>query len=155
MSGADSIADGRAFAWLDYDHDGLRDLVVTNANAPRVQLYRNALQTDANWMVLSLVGGQTDDRPSLEYSNRDAIGAILRVGLGDRVETVERRVGSGFAAQNSAQILLGMGSQTHVDWVEIRWPSGRIEHHEGPWTSRHRMSITEGSSPTIETLSVR
>ena len=44
LSGLDARADGRAFAWLDFDRDGWLDVAVVNANEPLLQLFRNELQ---------------------------------------------------------------------------------------------------------------
>ena len=56
--------------------------------------------------------------------NRDAIGAVVHVTLGDRVLRRVKRRGEGFAAQNSATLLIGIGEATEADEVTVVWPSG-------------------------------
>lgn len=133
QSGMDSEADGRAFAWLDYDRDGRRDVVLTNANFPRLELYRNQLETNHHWVGFDLEGGNRSPSASVGWSSRDAIGATLRVGIGDRIEVLEKRLGEGFAAQNGGVLLLGLGDAQQVSWVEVQWPGGRQARYEGPW----------------------
>ena len=141
--GLDSSADGRAFAWLDFNRDGLRDVVLTNANAPRVELYQNQMDTDHHWLALRLVGGNEQPRASAEWSNRDGVGAVIRVGVESHVEVLERRSGEGFAAQNSDRLLVGMGTAASAQWIEVRWPSGKVTRHEGPWMSGQEVVLRE------------
>lgn len=130
LSGLDDPADGRALAWLDYDHDGWLDFAVVNANEPTLQLYRNEMsgfpQTSQNRSIsVRLVGGNEDARPSEAWSNRDGIGARVRVRIGDRTLVRELRAGEGFAAQNSATLQIGVGDAESADRIEVHWPSGR------------------------------
>ena len=120
VSGLDSLGDGRAFAWLDFDHDGLRDVVVTNANEPRVQLFRNQMRAPHAVMALRLVGDHRGGKPS----NADAIGARVEVDLAGRTRVMELRAGEGLAAQNSAELLIGLGAATSVDAIRVVWPGG-------------------------------
>ncbi len=121
ISGLDSLGDGRAFAWLDFNRDGLRDVVVTNANEPRVQLFRNHMQSDNAVLALRLEGAHAAPEPS----NRDGIGARIEVVAGGRTRTLELRAGEGLAAQNSSELLVGLGAATVVDAIRVFWPSGR------------------------------
>jgi len=145
QSGLDSRADGRAFAWLDYDRDGRRDVVLTNANFPRIEIYRNQIQTPNHWIGIELEGGNRSAVASDEWSSRDAIGATLRVGLGDRVELMEKRLGEGLAAQNGELLLLGLGATAQVSWVEVKWPSGKETRTEGPWDAGQVLRFHEDS----------
>ena len=126
VSGADSIADGRAFGWLDFNGDQLRDFVLVNANAPRVQLFENQLDNAGNSVRLDLIGGATEDGAD-GWSNRDAVGARLTVQIGGEITAFESHAGEGFASQNSASIIVGMGEATIIDSLTVKWPSGR-EH---------------------------
>jgi len=64
---------------LDYDRDGWLDMVVVNANAPKVQLFRNQIgdlggvAAQRQFVALRFVGGNHTAQPSLEWSNRDAL----------------------------------------------------------------------------------
>ncbi len=145
ISGLDHIGDSRAFSWLDYDRDGWLDFVVVNANAPMVNLYRNQIgyRSDINQggiVAVRLVGGNQDATPSDQWSNRDGIGARVTLKAGELNLTREHRAGEGFAAQNSATILIGVGSATAIDTLTIQWPGG---------TKQTRSDIPIGSLVTV------
>ena len=121
VTGLDAIADGRAFAWLDFDHDGQRDVVLTNANEPRVQLFRNQSRAANGVLALRLVGGRnTSASEPGGASNRDGIGARVEVVVGGRRRVVELRAGEGLAASaverlpSGARALLTQGSYAAV-----------------------------------------
>ncbi len=129
VSGADSIADGRAVALLDYDRDGWQDLALVNANAPKLELYRNQMVrlydgSPPGFVAVRFEGGNRSARPS-KLSNRDGYGAVVTVELEDGVRLVrEHRAGEGMATQNSATMLIGLGRAKAVGELAVRWPSG-------------------------------
>ncbi len=132
ISGLDSPADSRSFALLDYDRDGWLDVAVVNVSKPTVNLYHNEVgrhqtETGATAPVIAvrLVGGNQTARPSTQFSTRDAYGALVEVDLGERRLLREQRCGEGFAAQNTATIVIGIGAHSTAQRVAIRWPSGR------------------------------
>lgn len=130
ISGADDPADGRAFALLDFDRDGFLDLAVVNANRPLFQLFRNQLgdargAARGRFLALRFEGANRDARPRPDASARDGYGARVEVDLGDATLLREHRAGEGFAAQNSARMLIGIGERETVPEVRVRWPSGR------------------------------
>jgi len=133
VSGLDSDRDGRAFAWLDYDRDGWQDIVVVNANAPLVALYRNELGSrdtvgqNGRMIAVRFIGGNDSSTPNSQFSCRDGYGALVTVGLGDMTLVREHRCGEGFAAQNSATMIVGVGARDRVDSVRVQWPSGRVQ----------------------------
>jgi thiol-disulfide isomerase/thioredoxin len=132
ISGADSPADGRSFAWMDADRDGRLDIVEANANAPLLQLFLN--DTDRrvrHFAKIRLVGGNHDALPSGEWSNRDAYGARVSIEAGKdgRSRVRSLRAGDGFAAQNSRYIHAGLGTATLMKRVVVDWPSGRQSEH--------------------------
>ncbi len=133
ICGADDPADGRAVALLDYDRDGWQDLVVVNANAPQVQLFRNEIaktrfDTSAgNVLALRLKGGNRSPTAAPGLSNRDGIGARIEVVTADATLVREMRAGEGFAAQNSRTLLVGIGAADAVQKVRVRWPSGKLQ----------------------------
>ena len=129
ISGLDSVADGRGFACLDYDGDGFQDVAVVNANSPLVQLYRNdisEISLEKNGMIaLRFVGGNSKPIQS-PLSNRDGYGAMVEITL-EKGITIKREhlCGTGFATQNSATMIVGIGQNSKVKQVAIRWPSGK------------------------------
>lgn len=130
LSGADSIADSRSFALLDYDHDGWIDLALVNANKPLFQLFQNrghpSQRSKQRFLAIQLRGGNTTAQPSAQWSARDAYGARISLELGDRRIMREMRCGDGFAAQNSDTLLIGVGAADQVDHLHVTWPSGNV-----------------------------
>jgi len=131
-AGLDSEADARAWVRLDFDRDGMPDIITVNANIPETQIYRNgivdALGADAvgNYVAVALAGGNRTSQPSKEWSNRDAVGSVLRLTLDDGRELIrELAMGEGFAAQNSETLLVGIGQAQRVTALAVQWPSGK------------------------------
>ena len=84
VSGMDSIADGRGFAYFDYDRDGWQDVVLVNANAPQLELFRNRIgesSKGAGFINVRLRGGNATDGPVAGLAPRDGYGAhvLLKV----------------------------------------------------------------------------
>ena len=115
--------DGRGLATVDWDFDGDLDLWITNRTAPRVRFLKNNSSSKQNFVAFRLEGNGTT-------SNRDAIGARLELTLeGARAATRIRslRCGEGFLSQSSNWIHFGMGKNTAISRLVIRWPAGGTE----------------------------
>ena len=110
---------GRTVAAGDIDNDGDLDFLVTN-NGGNAELLRNDGGSRRNALLVRLVG-------QAGVSNRDAIGARLRLTAGGRTQVRERTSGSSYLGQNDPRVHVGLGAATIVDRLEIRWPSGRTE----------------------------
>ena len=131
VSGLDAETDGRSFALFDFDRDGWQDVLLVNANAPFVELFRNRVADDPGraashnrTLILRFAGGNRSARAAANLSNRDGIGVRVEVGVGGQVLHREQRAGEGFAAQNSAAMMIGVGPTASVDLLRVRWPSG-------------------------------
>ncbi len=114
-TGLDLDQDGRAFAVLDIDRDGDPDLAVMAARqAPQLRVFRN--DHPARAVLAIRLTGTT--------SNRDAIGARVRVetGVVSNVKVVQ--AGSGFLSQHSRELLFGLGDSKTVRRLTVQWPSG-------------------------------
>lgn len=153
LSGLDQVADSRAFVVWDYDHDGAADIGLVNANYPLLNLYRNQARdvsgtaARGHFVALRFHGGNTTGQPRRDLSARDAYGATVRIEAGGLKLLREHRCGEGFAAQNSATLLVGLGEASRIERLSVRWPSGRtdtwqdlpvdqlLELHETPDTS--------------------
>ncbi len=130
LSGLDTPADSRCTVLLDYDRDGWQDIAVVNANSPLLNLYRNEVALaggDRRRMIaLRFVGGNRSAAPS-PFAPRDGYGAVATISLGDLTLEREHRCGDGYAAQNSATMIVGIGERDTVPLVAVRWPSGLVQ----------------------------
>ena len=128
LSGLDNLADSRGFAVLDYDRDGWQDVALVNANEPLFNLYHNempAVGMTGGIVAIRFVGGNRISSPSTEFGCRDGFGARVRVDLGDQKLIREHRCGDGWSTQNSATMIVGIGTHTTVPSISVKWPSGR------------------------------
>ena len=101
----------------DYDSDGDQDLFVLNIDQPSV-LLRNDGGNARHWLLIHLRGTR---------SNRDGIGAQVRVRAGEQVQGTERMAAAGYLSQNDPRLHFGLGQADRVDTVEVRWPSGTVQ----------------------------
>ena len=156
-SGLNAPADGRAVAALDFDRDGRIDFAVANANEPAFQLFRNELGGDSapepQSVTIRLVGGNQSSDPSVEWSNRDGVGARLRIVVGDRTIFRTTRAGEGFAAQSSGKIHVGLGADA-ADRITVQWPSGREQTVENV-PAGHLVTFFENPTNAPDPLGVR
>ena len=94
-------------AVADFNNDGRLDLVMNNNNETPV-LYLNNLKKVGNSVELKLVGTR---------SNRDAIGARVRLTAGGKTMTRQVEAGSGYASQMMLPVHFGLGTATRVDSI--------------------------------------
>jgi enediyne biosynthesis protein E4 len=141
-TGTDSIRDGRGVAVADLNGDGKLDLVMNNNNAPPT-LYLNEVRMSGNDVELKLVGTQ---------SNRDAIGARVRLTIAGKTMTRQVEAGSGYASEMMLPVHFGLGSASRIEAVEITWPSGLVQRFAGTQTEgwvNGRVRIEEGAAEVI------
>jgi hypothetical protein len=108
---------GRGLAVGDLWNDGRMAAVVSNMNAA-VSLLVNQVKSGNHWIGIKTIGTK---------SNRDGIGAKIRVKAGERVLVDEVRSGSSYDSNNDMRVHFGLGRIERVEWVEVRWPSGLTE----------------------------
>ena len=106
----------RAAAYADIDNDGFLDVLLTT-NAGPAYLFHNEGGTNHSLRV-KLVGTK---------SNRDGIGAVIRVSAGGDKQWKMLRSGSSYLAQSELVLTFGLGALTKADAVEIQWPSGQVD----------------------------
>ncbi len=134
VSGLDNPADSRGFAVLDYDRDGWQDVALVNANQPLFNLYHNdmpAAGLSGGMIAVRFVGGNRTPSPSTEFACRDGYGARVKVDLGDTKLIREHRCGDGWSTQNSATMIIGIGSHTNITSITVQWPSGKTASARG------------------------
>jgi hypothetical protein len=123
----------RALAKGDIDNDGDLDLLITS-NGGAVQLLLNEGGNRNNALLVRTIGTK---------SNRDGIGARLRLTLGARTLVDQVASGSSYLAQNDLRVHFGLGSATKADRLEIAWPSGRVDVVEN-LPANHVITVREG-----------
>jgi len=106
----------RGAAYADIDNDGALDVLLTT-NAGRAWLFHNEGGTNHSLRV-KLAGTK---------SNRDGIGAIVRVNVGSGKQWQMLRSGSSYLSQSELVLTLGLGAQKQVDSLEVQWPSGQVD----------------------------
>lgn len=145
-SGIDSIADGRAGVFGDFDNDGDLDVFVSTIQGPAHLLYRNNVGQDSGALRVTLEGATG--------SARDAFGAVVRVRIGDAVLTRIKAGGSGFISQNDPRLIFGLGDEASAKEVEVTWPGGAHEVFEGPFQANTTQRLRQGTG-RAETVEVQ
>lgn len=107
----------RGLAVGDVDGDGDPDVLV-NVNNGAALLLENAGPPRGHWLAVRLIG---------ERSNRDGIGARVRVTAGGRTRSGWIRSGGSYASEDERVARFGLGQDAHIDQLEVRWPSGVID----------------------------
>jgi enediyne biosynthesis protein E4 len=106
---------GRGVAFADFDNDGFIDLVVGNNGDPPLLLH-NSGNNGNHFINFKLVGVK---------SNRDAMGAKVRVVAGGISQIREIAGGGSYLSQSDLRANFGLGKATRAETVEVQWPSGR------------------------------
>jgi hypothetical protein len=105
----------RGSAFADLNNDGAMDVVVTSLNqTPRILM--NSADSGNHWLMLSLTGHK---------SARDAVGAKVKLTTASgRVLYNHVAISVGFMSSSDKRVHFGLGDETKVSSLEIRWPSG-------------------------------
>ncbi len=145
VSGIDSISDGRAAVFADFDNDGDLDVFSTTIQGQAQLLFRNNVGQDNNFLRIVLVGG---DKTGL-----DAFGSVVRVKSSAGTMTKIKSGGSGFVSENDPRLLFGLGKDTKAESVEVTWPNGTVERFAGDAAANSTLLLKEGTGK-IETVSI-
>ena len=111
---------GRGLCYGDFDRDGDLDLLMTTNNGP-AYLFRNDQLSRNRAIRFRLVGTK---------SNRDAIGARVRIFHGESSQSRLVKSGSSYLSQSESPVTFGLGQADRVDRVVLDWPSGRTEEYK-------------------------
>ncbi len=116
----------RGASFGDFDNDGDIDIFVLNLN-DLPTLLRNEGGNKNNWLLVKTVGTK---------SNRDGIGAKIKIHYGTHRQISEVRSGSSYLSQNDLRVHFGLGQNDTIDLLEIIWPSGLIDRFNDVSTNR-------------------
>jgi thiol-disulfide isomerase/thioredoxin len=142
VSGIDSITDGRAGVFADFDNDGDLDVFMTTIQGKSHLLFRNNVGQESNYLRVTLEGAAC---------GRDAFGAVVRVKTGAGIETKIKAGGSGFLSQHDGRLLFGLGKEQRAEWLEVTWPNGNKQRFENvPANSSIRLAEGAAKLETVK-----
>ncbi len=131
---------GRGAAYADFNNDGRLDLLLSTNGGP-VYLFRNDAQGIAasnRSLRIKLIGTK---------SNRDGLGATVRVTSGGETQTQMLRSGSSYLSASELVLTFGLAQREKADSIEIRWPSGQVDRLSGV-SAGQTVTLTEGKEIT-------
>jgi hypothetical protein len=137
--GLDSVRDGRGVAIADFDNDGRLDIFAANANA-EPYLYHNVMPAGPHWAQFLLKGTQ---------SNRDAVGAQVRLTAAGKTYLRFVDGGNSFAGQSMRRVHFGLGPADKIERLEVRWPSSGKETFANVAVDRLNL-IEEGKGTRVK-----
>jgi hypothetical protein len=121
LGGKDATRSSRCAVTADFNADGLLDIVANNFN-DQPYFFKNQ-HAKKNYIAFRLQGTK---------SNRDAIGAVVKLSRGDKVMTRQVRSACGYLSHSTRIAHFGLGDSPEFDRVEITWPSGIKQTVEKP-----------------------
>jgi enediyne biosynthesis protein E4 len=110
------VGTSRAAAFGDVDNDGGIDIVVSNRDA-KPYLLHNVVKDRGHWVMFRV----------LDEHGRDALGAELTMMVGSRSVRRDVRAAYSYLASNDPRVHVGLGKETAVRDVSVRWPDGARE----------------------------
>jgi hypothetical protein len=128
---------GRGAAYGDFDNDGDQDVLITT-NGGSAHLYRNDVASGNRSLRLKLTGTE---------SNRDAIGAVVRIQAGDLKAARTVKSGGSYLSQSELALTFGLGRREAADHIAIQWPNGRNEEFRNIKAGRYECREGKGIRP--------
>ena len=129
------IATSRGAAFGDIDNDGGIDVLVANRDAAP-HLLRNVVPHRGHWILFRV----------LDERGRDALGAELTVTVGSRAVRRVVRAAYSYLASNDPRVHVGLGAETRVGSVMVRWPDGGRSTF-GPFDGDRVVSLRREGAP--------
>ncbi|MCL4795753.1 MAG: VCBS repeat-containing protein [Bryobacteraceae bacterium] len=124
----------RGAAYGDFDNDGDLDVLITTNHGPAYLLRNDANTAKHNWISVRLRGAK---------SNRNGIGAVVRVDSASGRQWRMVHSGSSYLSQSDLAVTFGLGRDSRIAALEIEWPSGAKQRIANPPVNR-RLLVTEG-----------
>ena len=149
VSGIDSLTDGRAGVFADFDNDGDLDVFMTTIQGQAHLLFRNNVGQDNGFLRIALEGAGKG------AGGRDAFGAVVRVKTSQGTLTKIKSGGSGFISQHDPRLLFGLGRDGRAESVEVTWPGGKVERFGGDFLAGSLVLLREGAGRAEITKSGR
>jgi hypothetical protein len=122
----------RGAAYADFDQDGDLDVLVSTNNGP-AYLFRNDGGNRNHWLSVRLTGVR---------SNRDGIGAVVRIKSASGEQWNMVRSGSSYCSQSELPLTFGLGSDATVTSIDVDWPNAPHQHF-GSMPANQRIVIDE------------
>jgi hypothetical protein len=126
----------RGAGFGDLDNDGDVDVVILNSRREPTIL-RNDSTSKGHWLQVRLRGVKT---------NRDGVGARVKVVANDLTLYDEVHSGRGYQSHYGTRLHFGLGSREKVDRIEVRWIGGAVDVFKDISVDR-LLTITEGTGP--------
>lgn len=133
--GLADLRSSRGLAIGDLFNDGRLEAVINNLS-DRPMLLVNLAKNQNHWLGVHLTGTS---------SNRDGIGARVTLRSAKRDWVGEVRSGSSYNSSSDLRLHFGLGTETHLTQIDVRWPNGKTEIFVPPPTVDHIIELTEGN----------
>lgn len=128
-------ASSRSAAIFDLDGDGDLDLLTNEINdRPQVLISDLAQKKKIHFLKIKLIGTK---------SNRDGLGALVKLTAGGRTQTQQHDGKSGYLSQSALPLYFGLGDETKIDRVEVTWPAGKKQILEKEISPNTLLTIVE------------
>ncbi len=122
---------GRSMAKLDWNRDGLEDIVISCLDTPAVLLTNQTIGA-GNWIAITLVGTN---------SERDPVGSVVTAISKSTTRAKQLIAGDGYGASNSKRMILGLGDASSQIKVQVAWRSGERSEYDDVLPNRHYIAI--------------
>jgi len=142
VSGIDSITDGRAAVFADFDNDGDYDVFLTTIQGTGHLLFKNNVGQNNHWLRIELEGGSD--------IGRDAFSSVVRVKTSAGTLTKVKAGGSGYLSEHDPRLLFGLGQDERAQSIEVTWPNGRVESFQADAKAGATLLLKEGTGKAQE-----